>query len=116
MMATQFWQIGIVILSTFVTAFSPILLKLGAHKVKSLKEAIFNKNIVIGISLYAISYVIVIPALKYGDLSVLYPFVSLSYVWVALLSVKFLKERMSMGKWVGIFLIVLGVSLIGLSV
>jgi len=58
---------------------------------------------------------IFIPALRGGDLSVLYPFVSLSYIWVMLLSIKMLGEKMTKLKWLGILLIISGVSLIGLG-
>jgi uncharacterized membrane protein len=56
-----------------------------------------------------------IPALKGGDLSVLYPFVALAYIWVSLLSVKFLGEKMNKFKWLGIALIIIGVSFIGIG-
>jgi len=56
-----------------------------------------------------------IPALKGGDLSILYPFVSVTYVWVALLSVRFLGEKMNKFKWIGIAMIILGVSFIGIG-
>ena len=36
--------------------------------------------------------------LKGGDLSILYPFVALTYIWVSLLSVKFLGEKMNLIK------------------
>ncbi len=62
--------------------------------------------------LYGVSAVIYVWALKYGRLSLLYPITSLSYVWVSLLSVKFLKENMNNYKWIGISLIILGVILI----
>ena len=76
---------------------------------------LLNKKLIAGLSLYAIATIIFIPALKGGELSVLYPFVALSYVWVSLLSVRFLKERMNIHKWLGILLIIIGVILIGLS-
>ena len=65
--------------------------------------------------MYGISTILFIPALKGGELSVLYPFVALAYIWVSLLSVKFLGEKMNKVKWLGIALIILGVSFIGLG-
>jgi len=59
--------------------------------------------------------VLFIPALRGGELSVLYPLVALVYVWVSLLSVRFLGEKMNPMKWLGIALILLGVTLIGLG-
>jgi len=68
-----------------------------------------------GIALYAVGTALFIPALKGGDLSILYPFVSVTYVWVALLSVKYLGEKMNKYKWAGITLIILGVTFIGIG-
>ncbi len=115
-MATQLWAIGLVILATIVGAFGPILLKKATDNLKlNIKSIMTNRNLIGGIALYGISTIIFIPALKGGDLSVLYPFVATVYIWVTLLSVKFLKEKMNKYKWIGIILIILGVTFIGLG-
>ena len=115
-MATQLWAIGLVIAATIVGAFGPILLKKASAKsLSNIKSLITNYYLFGGVALFAIGTVLFIPALKGGELSVLYPFVSLSYIWVSLLSVKFLGERMNKFKWLGITLIIVGVSFIGLG-
>jgi uncharacterized membrane protein len=53
--------------------------------------------------------------LKGGDLSILYPLVSIGYVLTCLYSVRLLKEKMNVLKWAGIFLIMLGVAFIGVG-
>ena len=113
-MATQIWAIGLVISATLIGAFGPILLKkASSKKLLKISELATNYSLFGGVALYALGTLLFIPALKGGDLSVLYPFVALSYVWVSLLSVKFLGEKMNKFKWAGIALIILGVSLIG---
>ncbi len=115
-MATELWAIGLVISATVVGAFGPILLKkASARKLSRISSLIKNYYLLGGISLYAVGTVMFIPALRGGDLSILYPFVSLSYIWVSLLSVKFLGEEMNKYKWMGIVLIILGVSFIGMG-
>jgi len=115
-MATQIWAIGLVILGTLVGAFGPILLKkASARKLSKISSLIKNYYLFGGVSLYGLGTVLFIPALKGGDLSVLYPFVSLAYIWVSLLSVKFLGEKMNKYKWFGITLIILGVTFIGMG-
>ncbi|MBI2659912.1 EamA family transporter [Candidatus Woesearchaeota archaeon] len=115
-MATQLWAIGFVISATLIGAFGPILLKkASSKKLSSLKSLSTNYPLFGGVALYAIGTLLFIPALKGGDLSVLYPFVSLGYIWVSLLSVKFLGEKMNRFKWAGISLIILGVAFIGLG-
>lgn len=115
-MATQLWAIGLVVTATLVGAFGPILLKkASAKRLSKLNSLMTNYHLFGGISLYAIGTLLFIPALKGGDLSVLYPFVALAYIWVSLLSVKFLGEKMNKFKWLGIALIIIGVSLIGIG-
>lgn len=115
-MTTQTWAILLVISATLVGAFGPILLKKASEKkLSNLKSLSTNYHLFGGIALYGLGTLLFIPALKGGDLSVLYPFVALSYIWVSLLSVKSLGEKMNRMKWMGIGLIILGVSLIGLG-
>jgi len=115
-MATQLWAIALVILATFVGAFGPILLKkASAKRLSKLSSLMTNYHLFGGVALYAIGTLLFIPALKGGDLSVLYPFVALAYIWVSLLSVKFLGEKMNLLKWFGIILIIIGVTFIGVG-
>lgn len=116
-METQLWAIYLVIIGGLIGGFGPIYLKKGADKIKkgNLKSIYKNKPLIIGILIYGISTLFFIPALKGGELSVLYPFVGLSYVWVCLYAKFMLKEDMSLLKWIGISIVILGVSFIGLG-
>jgi uncharacterized membrane protein len=115
-MKTELWAIGLVLLATTLGSFGPLFLKKASSKIKlSLKSILKNYNLIIGLAFYGLGTILFIPALKGGELSVLYPFVALVYVWVSLLSVKFLGEKMTKMKWYGISLILIGVSLIGLG-
>jgi len=114
-MTTQLWAIGLVILATIIGAFAPVLMKKASSKITRNIASFFNPSLIGSISLYGIGTVLFIPALKGGELSVLYPFVALTYVWVSFLSIKFLNERMNKLKWIGILLIVVGVAFIGLG-
>lgn len=115
-MATELWAICLVIFATLVGAFGPILLKRASEKkLSNLVSLISNHHLFGGVLLYALGTILFIPALKGGDLSILYPFVSLGYVWVSLLSVRFLGEKMNMPKWMGISFIILGVTFIGIG-
>lgn len=62
--------------------------------------------------LYGISAILFIVALKHGNLSVLYPVIATSYVWVTLISFRVLHEPVSIAKFLGIALILCGVMLI----
>ena len=115
-MAAELWALGLVISATLVGAFGPILLKkASARKLSKISSLIKNYYLFGGVLLYAIGTMMFIPALKGGDLSILYPFVSVTYIWVSLLSVKFLGEKMNKYKWIGITFIILGVTFIGIG-
>mgnify|MGYP002639502239 CR=1 FL=1 len=115
-MTTELWAIGLVLLATSLGSFGPLFLKKASGKLTlNLKSIFLNYHLIIGLIFYAIGTVLFIPALKGGELSVLYPIVALAYVWVSLISVKFLGEKMTQLKWMGIVLILMGVTLIGLG-
>ena len=104
----------VVVFATFIGAFGSLYLKKGSAKLtkQTILRQFLNKDLMAGIALYVLSSVFYVGAMKYGELSILYPVTSLSYVWISFLSVKFLKERMNWYKWTGIALIILGVVLI----
>ena len=53
--------------------------------------------------------------LKHGSLSVLYPMVSLSYIWTVFLSRLLFREPFNLSKIVGLALILVGVACINLG-
>ncbi len=115
-MSTKIWAIAVVFFATIIGSFGSLLLKFGSeHFVLSVKKILTNYKVIIGLFMYVIASVLFIIALRSGELTVLYPMTSLSYIWVSFLSIKFLKEKMNSFKWLGIFAIVVGVILIGLG-
>ncbi len=56
---------------------------------------------------------LMILALRDGELSMLYPIIALTYVWVNLLSMYFFHENMNLWKAAGIALVIGGVALMG---
>jgi uncharacterized membrane protein len=110
----EFWAMGLVVFATIVGSFGPLFLKRGSGSASFSIIMLFkNHNLLMGFFLYGVATVLFIPALKGGQLSVLYPLTSLSYVWVSFLSVRFLGERMNLVKWAGVASIIAGVSVIG---
>ncbi|MBW2990852.1 EamA family transporter [Candidatus Woesearchaeota archaeon] len=103
-----------VILCTLITSFAQLLLKLGVDKFEpSFVGIITNSFLILGLLLYVGGAIIFVLALKHGDLSIIYPFISLSFIWVALLSLIFLGESIVLLQWLGIVIIIAGVSFIG---
>jgi uncharacterized membrane protein len=115
-MTTALWAIGLVLVADIIGAFGPIFLKRASDSFSfNLIKLIKNYNLIIGLICYGFGTILFIPALKGGDLSVLYPLVAVSYALVCLYSVKMLKEKMNALKWIGITLIMIGVMFIGLG-
>lgn len=113
-MVTQLWAIGLVVLAAFLGSLGPIYLKKSAKDFGlNLKKLIKNYNLIIGLCFYAVGTVLFIPALRGGELSVLYPLVATTYIWVSLWSIKLLKEKMNIFKWLGLFSIIVGITFIG---
>ena len=116
-MTTQLWAIGLVVTAGLIGGLGPVYLKKGSSKIdiKNLETIYKNWFLIIGLGIYGIGTILFIPALKGGELSILYPLIGLSYVWVIIYSICLLKEKMSFLKWLGIIIIIFGVSLLGLG-
>ena len=111
---TPLFSMLLVVLCTFLTSLGQYFIKIGSDKIVNF-ISLFNWPLIIGFALYGVGAVILIIALKYGELSVLYPFIALSFVWVFLLSIFYLKEAIFFVNWVGLILIIIGVSLTGVG-
>jgi len=113
-MKTKKEAILLVLLCTFLTAAGQIFLKIGSVNLSfSILKLLGNLPLITGFALYFLGAVILVIALKHGELSVLYPIIATSFVWVSFLSIIFLNEIMNAWKWAGVITIVLGMGLIG---
>ena len=106
----------LIILFTFLAATAQVLWKhatnnLGEHP--SLIALITSVPLIGGLAVYGVGSVLMIVALKHGELSLLYPLISLNYVWVAILSVMLFQEEMNPLKIAGICVIMIGVAILG---
>jgi multidrug transporter EmrE-like cation transporter len=66
-----------------------------------------------GYSLYGIYTVVLILALRHGELSVLYPVIALTFVWVTIAGAVVFHEEMNAAKLAGIAIIMGGVAVLG---
>ena len=72
-----------------------------------------NVPLIVGYSIYGVNTLLMVLALKDGEMSMLYPIIALTYVWVTLLSYLLLNEPANLYKNVGITTIVVGVAVLG---
>ena len=109
--------IVLVFLCTLSGAAAQIFMKYGANHLTGagLGGILTNLPLLAGYALYAVNTFLMVMALRQGHLSVLYPIIALTYVWVTILSPMFFVDHLNVFKVMGVSLIVGGVSLIGLG-
>ena len=116
--STSLGSIGLVFLCTLSGATAQILMKHGANHITGagLIGILTNLPLLAGYCLYGVNTLLMVLALRRGHLSVLYPIIALTFVWVTILSPRFFpQDHLNPFKVAGVALIVSGVSLIGLG-
>lgn len=108
-------SILLVFIGGVVGSFGAVFLKLGADKLTKSIWSFVNIRLIVGVALYLGSSVFYVLGIKGGQLSVLYPMVSLGYIWTLLWSRLFFKEAFSQQKLLGLGLILAGVVFVGLG-
>ncbi len=115
-MKTELWAIGLMLLCTAFTSFAQVFYKLGATRLEfNLFALITNLPLITGMVLYLLGAGIMITAFKGGEVSVLYPIVATSYIWVSLLSIYFFNENLNLFRWTGIFVVITGIIFISIG-
>jgi len=101
--------------SIILGSYGSLFLKKGASRFTfNLKKIKNNFTVFIGIFLFGSSAILYTLSLRFGELSVIYPLSSISYIVIALLSIKYLGEKMNKKRWIGIILIIIGSFLVAL--
>ncbi|MDP6293799.1 MAG: hypothetical protein QF486_02200 [Candidatus Woesearchaeota archaeon] len=100
--------VGLVILCTFVTSTAQIFWKTGADLLPTL-----SWHIPVGLAMYGLGAAILIYALTGGELTLLYPVIATSYIWVNILAFFLFQEPLTVTKWVGIASIIAGLAFVG---
>lgn len=114
-MKTNKKAIVLVLFSTLFTSVGQIFLKQGSIGLSlDLFSQLTNYALILGFICYTLGASILIVALKYGELTVLYPLYATNYIWVSILSpIFFPTDSMNPLKWIGVFVIIIGMTLIG---
>jgi drug/metabolite transporter (DMT)-like permease len=107
-------SILLVFCCTVLGAAAQIFMKLGMERfTPSLPAIVTNVPLIVGYALYGVNTLLLVVALRDGELSMLYPIIALTYVWVTLLSYTLLHETPNRYKNIGIATIVVGVAVLG---
>ena len=114
-MKTPSTAILLILVSSFIGSFGAVFLKLGAEHMKGgLARLLSNYWLATGIVLYLLSSVFYMMGVGQpgAQLTVLYPMVSLGYIWAMVWARLFFAERFTLSKVAGLLMIIFGVALI----
>lgn len=115
-MKTPAASIAWVIVGTFVGSFGAVFLKIGAGKLsRDFRSLLTNWRLALGILLYLISSVFYVIGVRNGELSVLYPMVSLGSAWTLVWSKFLLEESLTRPKFFAVGMILAGCVLLGMG-
>jgi drug/metabolite transporter (DMT)-like permease len=103
----------LVLFCAVLGAFGQVFFKLASGSFSlSVDGVLKNWKLFTGFFLYGTGALLFIYALRHGNLSILYPLIATSYIWVALLSFFLLKEPVSLLNVAGVGLIIAGIALV----
>lgn len=113
----------IIIIGIIFAAFGQVSWKLGMNQagqlatlnLTTLSSVLLNPYVLLGFVMYALSTIFWLIALSKKELSFVYPFISLTYIIVLVLSSLVLKESMGVNKLVGTLIIIIGLIIIARS-
>ena len=109
-------SIFIIILATFLVSLAQVFFKIGSQTVtKQISSLLLNLPLFFGFLFYGFGAILVLMALRGNELTLIYPMITTSYVWVFFISVYFFDEIFSFFKVFGILLIIMGISIINMS-
>jgi drug/metabolite transporter (DMT)-like permease len=114
MTATPISSMLLVLFASVVGSFGAVFLKLGAVRLTDV-WSLLNWRLLLGVGLYLGSSVFYGWGIKNGQISVLFPMVSLGYVWTMVWARLFFKEPFTRQKFMGLGMILLGVLFVGLG-
>jgi multidrug transporter EmrE-like cation transporter len=111
-MKTPVSSMALVLVASIFGSFGAVFLKMGSEKLKTSILNVISWQAALGVGLFLLSSVFFVMGIKNGELSVLYPMVSLGYVWTLLWSRLFFKEPVTTQKFLALGMILTGIVLI----
>ena len=115
-MSTSNKAIILIIITSVCAGSAQLLWKKASFDLTSNILSLINIYLILGALLYIFATLLMTMALKEGELSVLFPLLSISYIWVTIVSTLiFPTESLSVNKMLSILLVFIGVSLVGIG-
>lgn len=113
MSKTPVSSILLVLLASLIGSFGAVFLKMGAAHLHRGFRYIVNWQLAVGVALFVGSSIPFLIGLRHGELSVLYPMVSLSYMFALFWSRLFFNEPITKAKLGALAMILAGIICIG---
>ncbi|HEX4595305.1 MAG TPA: EamA family transporter [Bryobacteraceae bacterium] len=115
-MTTPVSSIVLVLIGSVIGSAGAVFLKSGALVLRpNLSSIVFNWRLALGIITYMLSSILFVKGMSNGELSVLFPMVSLGYICTLAWSRLFFREVITRAKVMGIGLILAGIVCLSLS-
>jgi drug/metabolite transporter (DMT)-like permease len=108
----------ITIINCFFGAVAALILKKTGSKIEKLKpifegiKSIWKSGILLGIFIYGLTAILSIWILRKLDVTLFFPLTSITYIFSFILAKKYLNEKITTSKIIGISLIIIGVILL----
>ena len=87
----------------------------GVHRLPEIVLTVLNPTVALGILLLLGFFACYMTALSWADLTYVLPATSVSYILITLIARFFLHETVSLGRWLGVALISIGVGFVTLG-
>ena len=108
------WYYLMILPMTIISSFGAFLLKKATIGNKSLFDLLLNKFFYIGGFLYFFAMVLNIIVFTKVPYSVVTPLGTITYAWTLIISYKFLNEKITAKKLLGVIFIISGCAIIGI--
>ena len=116
MRTTPLSSIALVLIAAFIGSFGAVFLKSGAERLhRQIHTLVFNWRLALGVLAFLVSSMFFVAGVKNGELTILYPMASFGYVWTLLWSRLFFGEKFTRNKFLGVFMILVGIACLGLG-
>ncbi len=110
-----FESAGVVLLKKGIMEIGEMNGITAAEIVRVLKAGAVNPQILLGVFFEALFFLCLLVLMSKSDISFLWPLTALSFVFATFAAIIFLGESVSLLRWIGVILIVLGAAFISYS-
>jgi drug/metabolite transporter (DMT)-like permease len=110
-----FESTGVVLLKKGMTQIGDVNGVTAGEVLRVCKAGVTNPQILLGVFFEALFFLCLLILMSKSDISFLWPLTGLSFVFATFAAIWFLNERVSVVRWIGVILIVIGAALISYS-